>query len=37
MKNLLKWRKYSFYVMVDREIFTYLEYKKKKKFKIFRF
>ena len=25
LKNLLKWGKFSFYVMVDREIFTYLE------------
>ena len=30
-KNLLKWCKFSFYVMVDREIFTYLKKKKKKK------
>ena len=44
-KNLLKWCKFSFYVMVDREIFTYLKKKKKKKlilivntkFKIFDF
>ena len=28
LKNLLKWGKFSFYVMVDREIFTYLKNKK---------
>ena len=25
LKNLLKWDKFSFCVMVDREIFTYLQ------------
>ena len=29
LKNLLKWSKLSFHVMVDREIFTYLKNKKK--------
>ena len=29
LKNLLKWGKFSFYVMVDRKIFTYLKNKKK--------
>ena len=33
LKNLLKWVKFSFYVMVDREIFTIPE--KKKKYLIF--
>ena len=28
LKNLLKWGKFSFYVMVDREIFIYLKSKK---------
>ena len=28
LKNLLKWGKFSFYVMVDREISTYLKNKK---------
>ena len=28
LKNLLKWGKFSLYVMVDREIFTYLKNKK---------
>ena len=28
LKNLLKWGKFYFYVMVDREIFTYLKNKK---------
>ena len=28
LKNLLKWGKFSFYVMVDREIFAYLKDKK---------
>ena len=43
LKNLLKWGKFSFYVMVDRKIFTYLKNKKYliligyKKFKIFDF
>ena len=43
LKNLLKWGKFSFYVMVDCEIFIYLKNKKKlilivnKKFKIFEF
>ena len=43
LKNLLKWGKISFYVMVDCEIFTYLKNKKflilivSKKFKIFEF
>ena len=27
-KKLLKWGKFSFYVMVDREIFMYLKNKK---------
>ena len=40
LKNFLKWGKFSFYVMVDRETFTYLKNKNKltlivnKKFKI---
>ena len=40
LKNLLMWGKFSFHVMVDREIFTYVENKKQlivivnKKFKI---
>ena len=43
LKNLLKCGKFSFYVMVDRKIFTYLKNKKllvlivNKKFKIFDF
>ena len=43
LKNLLKWVKFSFHVMVDREIFTYLKNKKllfltvNKKFLIFDF
>ena len=43
LKNLLKWGKISFYVMVDCEIFTHLKNKKflilivSKKFKIFEF
>ena len=43
LKNLLKRGKFSFYVMVDRRIFTYLKNKKKlillvnKKFKVFGF
>ena len=43
LKNLSKWGKFSFYVMVDSEIFTYLKNKKyliiivNKKFKIFDF
>ena len=43
LKNFLKWGKFSFYVMVDHEIFTYLKNKKylilivHKKVKIFRF
>ena len=43
LKNLLKRGKFSFYVMVDRRIFTYLKNKKKlillvhKKFKVFDF
>ena len=28
LKNFLKWDKFSFYVMVDREVFTYLKNKK---------
>ena len=28
LKNLLKWGKFSFYVIVEREIFTYLKNKK---------
>ena len=28
LKNLLMWGKFSFHVMVDREIFTYVENKK---------
>ena len=42
-KNLLKWGKFSFYLIVNREIFTYLKNKKylifvvNKKFKIFDF
>ena len=28
LKNLLKWGKFSFYVMVDYEIFTYMKSKK---------
>ena len=42
-RNLSKWGKFSFYVMVDSEIFTYLKNKKyliiivNKKFKIFDF
>ena len=28
LKNLLKWGKFFFHVMVDREIFTYLKIKK---------
>ena len=28
LKNLLKWGKFSFYVMVDCKIFTYLKNKK---------
>ena len=27
LKNLLKWGKFSFHIMVDREIFTYLKNK----------
>ena len=43
LKNSLKWRESSFYVIVDREIFTYVKNKKwlifvvNKKFKIFNF
>ena len=43
LKNLLKCGKFPFYVIVDREIFTYLKNKKQlileanKKFKIFNF
>ena len=43
LKNLLKWGKFSLYVMVDREIFTYLKNKKQlilainETFKIFNF
>ena len=43
LKNLLKDGRFSFYVIVDREIFTYLKNKKQlileanKKFKIFNF
>ena len=43
LKNLLKWGKFSFYVMVDCEVLTYLKNKKQlilivnKKFKIFDF
>ena len=43
LKNLSKWGKFSFYVMVDSEIFTYLKNKKyliiivNIKFKIFDF
>ena len=43
LKNWLKCGKFSFYVIVDREIFTYLKNKKQlileanKKFKIFDF
>ena len=42
LKNLLKCGKFSFYVMVDGEVFTYLKNKKQlileanKKFKIFK-
>ena len=28
LKNLLKWDEFSFHVMADREIFTYLKNKK---------
>ena len=28
LKNLVKWGKFSFYVMVDSQIFTYLKKKK---------
>ena len=28
LRNLLKWGNFSYYVMVDREIFTYLKKKK---------
>ena len=28
LKNLLKWGKFSFYVMVDCDVFTYLKNKK---------
>ena len=28
LKNLLNWGKFSFYVIVDQEIFTYLKNKK---------
>ena len=28
LKNLLKWGKFSFYEMADREIFAYLKNKK---------
>ena len=28
LKNLLKWNKFYFYVMADREMFTYLKNKK---------
>ena len=43
LKKLIKWGKFSFYLMVDSKIFTYLKNKKQlilivnKKFKIFRF
>ena len=43
LKYLLKWGKFSLYVIVDRKIFTYLKSKKqlifvvKKQFKIFDF
>ena len=43
LKNLLKWGKFSYYVMVDRKIVAYLKNKKylilkvNKKFKIFEF
>ena len=43
LKNLLKWGKFSFHVMVHRKNFTYLKNKKQpilivsKKFKIFDF
>ena len=28
LKNILKWAKFSFHVMLDREIFTYLKNEK---------
>ena len=43
LKYLLKWGKFSLYVIVDRKIFTYLKSKRqlifvvKKQFKIFDF